>query len=137
MSQPWSSVRVAGLALDVPAQLVPTEEAAIEGSAAVLEGAGLRLTIDASPFADPLTRYGAKPGFEHWQEAVGSTTADFVLFEEEGTRTVAVTIPGRATAVVHQPAGDPRDVALQILRSIRTEQIRPDKSRTDQGESND
>lgn len=132
MSQPWSSVRVAGLALDVPAQLVPLDEAAFEGSAAVLEGAGMRLTVDASPFADPLTRYGAKPGFEHWQEPVGRATADFVVFEEEGTRTVAVTIHGRATAVVHQPAGAPKDVALQILRSIRTDQIR-----TEQGETND
>jgi hypothetical protein len=127
MSQPWSSVRVAGLALDVPAQLVPSDEAGFEGSAAVLEGADMRLTVDASPFADPLTRYEAKPGFEYWQEAVGSITADFVLFEEEGTRTVAVTIPGRATAVVHQPADADKDVALQILRSFRT----------DQGESND
>jgi hypothetical protein len=58
---------------------------------------------------------------------VGSHTADFVLFEEEGIRTVAMNIPGRATAVVHLPAGAERDVALQILRSIRT----------DQGESND
>ncbi|MHC6594279.1 hypothetical protein [Arthrobacter sp. C152] len=132
MSQPWKSVRVAGLSLDVPAQLAHADEHGIEGGAAVLEGAGLRLTVDASLFADPLTRYGSKPGFEHWQEAVGSSTADFVLFEEAGTRTVAVTIPGRATAVVHQPAGAPRDVALQILRSIRTDQVR-----TDQGESND
>ena len=127
MSQPWSSVRVAGLSLDVPAQLAAVDEHGIEGSVAVLEAAGLRLTVDGSPFADPLTGYGSKPGFEHWKEAVGGNTADFVLFEEEGTCTVAVTIPGRATAVVHQPAGTPKDVALQILRSIRT----------DQGESND
>ena len=127
MSQAWNSVRVANLSINVPAQLAPADEQGIEGSAAVLEGAGLRLTVDASPFADPLTRYGSKPGFEHWQEPVGGTPADFVLFEEEGTCTVAVTIHGRGTAVVHLPAGAERDVALQILRSIRT----------DQGESND
>jgi hypothetical protein len=126
MKQPWSSVRMAGLALDVPAQLAPSEEHGIEGGAAILEGAGMRLTVDASPFADPLTRYADKPGYEHWQEPVASQSADFVVFEEEGTRTVAVTIPGRATAVVHQPADAERDVALQILRSIRT----------DEGESN-
>ena len=126
MEQGWSSLRVAGLALDVPSALAPAPGQAIEGSAAVLEGAGMRLTVDASLFADPLTRYAAKPGYEHWQEAVASQSADFILFEEEGTRTVAVAIPGRATAVVHLPAGAQRDVALQILRSIRT----------DQGESN-
>ena len=127
MGQPWSSLRVAGLALDVPEQLAPTPERAIEGEAAVLEGAGIRLTVDASPFADPLTRYTDKPGYEHWQEAVGSDTADFVSFEEEGIRTVAANFPGRATAVVHLSGDAQRGTALQILRSIRT----------DQGESND
>jgi hypothetical protein len=127
MEQGWSSFRLAGLALDVPSALAAAPGQAIEGSAAVLEGAGMRLTVDASLFADPLTRYAAKPGYEHWREAVGSQIADFVVFEEGGTRTIAANIPGRATAVVHLPAGAQRDVALQILRSIRT----------DKGESND
>jgi hypothetical protein len=127
MEQGWSSFRLAGLALDVPSALAAAPGQAIEGSAAVLEGAGMRLTVDAGLFADPLTRYAAKPGYEHWREAVGSQIADFVVFEEGGTRTVAANIPGRATAVVHLPAGAQRDVALQILRSIRT----------DIGESND
>jgi hypothetical protein len=127
MGQPWTSLRVAGLALDVPDQLAPSGERGIEGSAALFEGAGMRLTVDASPFADPLTRYADKPGYEHWREAVGSDTADFVLFEEAGTRTVAVNIPGRGTAVVHITSDGDRGTALQILRSIRT----------DQGKSND
>lgn len=127
MEQGWNSFRVAGLALDVPDLLAPSPERGIEGGAAVLEGAGIRLTVDASPFADPLTRYAEKPGYERWREAVGSNIADFVVFEEGGLRTVAATIPGRATAVVHLPADADRDLALQILRSIRT----------DQGESND
>jgi hypothetical protein len=127
MEQGWSSFRLAGLALDVPSVLAAAPGQAIEGSAAVLEGAGMRLTVDAGLFADPLTRYAAKPGYEHWREAVGSQIADFVVFEEGGTRTVAANIPGRATAVVHLPTGAQRDVALQILRSIRT----------DIGESND
>lgn len=126
MEQGWSSLRVAGLALDVPDLLAPSPEQGIEGSAAVLEGANMRLTVDASPFADPLTRYAEKPGYERWREAVGSQIADFVVFEEAGIRTVAANIPGRATAVVHLPADADKDVALQILRSIRT----------DQGESN-
>lgn len=121
MGQPWSSYRVSGLALDVPDELAPSTERGIEGSAAVLEGGGMRLTIDASPFADPLTGYAAKPGYEHWRESVGDETADFVQFEEEGLRTIAMKIQGRATAVVHQPAKAERDTALQILRSIRTE----------------
>jgi hypothetical protein len=87
----------------------------------------MRLTVDAGPFADPLTGYAGKPGYEHWREILGSHSADFVLFEEDGIRTVAVNIPGLATAVVHQPATAIRDTALQILRSIRTEK----------GESND
>lgn len=127
MGQGWSSLRVAGLALDVPELLAPSAERGIEGGAAVLEGAGMRLTVDAGPFADPLTRYADKPGYERWREAVGSNIADFVVFEEEGIRTVAANIPGRATAVVHLPAGAERDIALRILRSIRT----------DKGESND
>ena len=58
---------------------------------------------------------------------MGSQIADFVVFEEGGTRTIAANIPGRATAVVHLSPGAERDTALQILRSIRT----------DQGESNE
>jgi hypothetical protein len=127
MGQSWSSLRVAGLILDVPDQLAPSDERGIEGGAAVLEGACIRLTVDASPFADPLTRYANKPGYEHWQEVVGSDTANFVSFEEEGIRTIAVNFPGRATAVVHLAADAERGTALQILRSIRI----------DQGESND
>jgi hypothetical protein len=127
MGQPWSSLRVAGLALDVPEQLAPAHERAIVGGAAVLEGAGMRLTVDTSPFADPLTRYTDKPGYEHWREPVGTDIADFISFEEEGIRTVAANFPGRATAVVHLSGGAERGTALQILRSIRT----------DQGESND
>lgn len=127
MGQPWSSFRIAGLSLDVPDQLAPSPERGFEGGTAVLEGAGMRLTVDASPFADTLTGYADKPGFEHWREPLGGETADFVLFEEEGVRTLAVKIPGRATAVVHQPATARQDTALQILRSIRT----------DQGESNE
>lgn len=121
MGQQWSSVRVSGLSLDVPDQLAPSAERGVDGSAAVLEGGGMRLTIDASPFADPLTGYTIKPGYEHWREPVGNGTADFVQFEEEGLRTLAMKIPGRATVVVHQPAKAERDTALQILRSIRTE----------------
>jgi hypothetical protein len=121
MGAPWSSVRVAGLALDVPDQLAPAAERGIEGGAAVLEGAGMRLTVDASPFADPLTGYAGKSGYEHWREVVAGNTVDFVVFEEEDTTTVAMNMPGRATAVVHLPAGAERDAALQILRSIRTD----------------
>jgi hypothetical protein len=121
MGQPWSSLRVAGLALDVPDQLAPSNERSFEGGAAVLEGVGMRLTVDASPFADPLTGYAGKPGYEHWREVVGKETADFVSFEEEGTRTIAVNVPGRATAVVHISADAERGTALQILRSIRIE----------------
>ncbi|TLM81704.1 hypothetical protein FDW83_14875 [Pseudarthrobacter sp. NamE2] len=127
MGQPWTSFRIAGLALDVPDQLAPSPERGIEGGTAVLEGAGMRLTVDASAFADPLTGYANKPGYEHWRESLGGDTADFVLFEEDGVRTLAVKIPGRATAVVHQPATAQQDTALQILRSIRK----------DQGEFND
>ncbi|TLM74527.1 hypothetical protein [Pseudarthrobacter sp. NamB4] len=128
MGHRWNPFRVGGLELDVPEQLAPSGEHGIEGSAAVLEGAGMRVTVEASPFADPLTRYQNKPGFEQWREALGGgDTANFILFEEKGLRTVAVTIPGRATAVVHGSADEDRDVSLQILRSIRT----------DQGHSND
>ncbi|MBO1268368.1 hypothetical protein J1902_10335 [Arthrobacter sp. PO-11] len=122
MDPAWSTLRVAGVALDIPDELAPTDERGVEGGAAVLEGSKLRLTLDASPFADPLTRYTDKPGYEHWREIVGGLPADFVSFEDQGTRIVATNIAGRATAVVHIPADADRSVALQILRSIRTDQ---------------
>jgi hypothetical protein len=89
----WSFRHVAGMSLDVPKTLAPRDERGIEGDVAVLEGAGVRLTIDTSPFADPLTRYTDKPGYEHWQEDIGGVGAEFLTFEEGGMRTLATRDP--------------------------------------------
>lgn len=123
--QDWRTTRLAGVELDVPAELAPTDEQAIDGPAATLAGPNLRLSLDAGPFADPLTGYASKPGFERRLEDIGGEQAEVVSFaDSDGTRVLAARLPGPLTAVVHAAPGVDPEVALRMLRSMR----RPDRS---------
>ena len=61
-SAEWRTVRDACVEIDVPPDMAPSAAQGIEGPAMDLAGHGLRLIVDCSPFADPLTSYEAKPG---------------------------------------------------------------------------
>jgi hypothetical protein len=116
----WRTTRLAGVELDVPAELAPTDEQGIDGPAATLESPNLRLILDAGPFADPLTGYASKPGFERRLEDIGGEPAEVVSFAgENGARVLATRLPGPLTAVVHAAPGVDPEVALRILRSLR------------------
>jgi hypothetical protein len=116
----WRRVTVAGVELEVPAELAPASEAALDGPAASFEAPGLRLLLDSSPFADPLTGYESRPEFARMEEQIGGVPAKIVSFRsDDGTRVIAARLPGLLTAVAHvAPDGDP-ELALRILRSIR------------------
>jgi hypothetical protein len=108
-----------GAEFDVPADLIPAPGQGLEGPAAVFEGGGVRLTLDASLFADPLTGHGDKPGFTQRHDRVGGEERQIVSYAAgEDTRVFATRLTG-LTATVHvQEAADP-ETALRILRSIR------------------
>ena len=119
-SDEWHAVRGPGLELTVPPDLAPTGEQGIDGPVSSFEGHGLRLMVDRSPFADPLTGYQDKAGYERHREQIAGETADLVTYlEDDGTRVLATRLPGPVTAVVHAaPEMDP-EIALRIVRSIR------------------
>jgi hypothetical protein len=116
----WRHVAGAGFELDVPEQLAPANEAALDGPAVSFEGPGLRLILDRSPFADPLTGYESKPEFTRKIEMISGARAEIVSFRsDDGTHVYATRLPGPLTAVAHVAPGGGPEVALRMLRSIR------------------
>lgn len=115
----WTHVVMAGVDLEVPPGMVPLPGQGIDGTAAVLEGGGLRLVLDRSLFADPLTGHRAKPAFAEWREEIGGVARTLVSYgADESAQVLATRLPG-LTATIHVPRGVDPDVALRILRSIR------------------
>lgn len=116
----WRTLQVAGLEIEVPPDVVPSSEVPIDGEAVVLEGPGIRVTLDRSPFADPLTGHNARPEFRQREERIGDRPAVVVSFRADGaTRVVAARLPGLLTAVVRVAPGVDEEIALRMLRSIR------------------
>jgi hypothetical protein len=120
MAGEWQTVRAGGVELDAPEEVAEGSDQGVEGPVATLAGPGIRLTIDSSPFADPLTRYGSEAEYRLDREDIGGEPAEVVSFRaEDGTNVVAARLPGRLTAVAHTDSDADRDVALRMLRSIR------------------
>lgn len=117
--QPWVHVTTEALELDVPPDMIPSGEQAIEGQAAVIEGAGLRVTIDASPFADPLTGHRSHPGFRSWSESIDGEPRPVIAFPATGGHVFAVRLAG-VTVTIHVAEGAADDRALRVLRSVRS-----------------
>jgi hypothetical protein len=92
----------------------------MDGPTVTLTSPGLRLIIDHSAFADPLTGYESQRGFARRRDAIAGEAADVVSFRaDDGTLVVATRLPGPMTAVVHvAPDTDP-EIARRMLRSIR------------------
>ena len=115
----WRHLHFGNIELDVPAELATGSEQGIDGAAAILEGAGLRLTLDASPFADPLTSYESKVGYRSWYEAVGGRRQELMSFDsDDGGSVIAARFRGPVTVVVHVGPGADVEIAMQIIRSI-------------------
>jgi len=115
----WQHVEAAGVELDVPAELTVTSDQGLEGPAAVLEGGNMRLTLDGSAFADPLSGHREKPGFTQWRDEVYGEEREFVSFlADEDTQIFASRLPGFTATVQMERSADP-EIAKRILRSIR------------------
>jgi hypothetical protein len=121
----WRTVRADGVEFEAPAEVVSQsgDAAEVEGPVATFLGPGLRLLIDRTPFADPLTRYASQPDYRHSRETIGGQPSDVVTFRaEDGTNVLAARYPGPPaplTAVAHvAPDTDPA-IGMRMLRSIR------------------
>jgi hypothetical protein len=116
----WTRVELPGVVLEVPAGLVSEAGQGAEGAAAVLEGGGLRVVVDTSLFADPLTGHAAQPGFRTWSESVDGSEREVVAFGDAGGRVVATRLPGvTATVRLTEATEAGMETALRILRSVR------------------
>lgn len=119
-SAQWRTVRGECVEIDVPPDMAMSAAQGIEGPVLDLASPGLRLIVDCSPFADPLTSYEPKPGFERRREMIDDRQADVVSFTaDDGTRVLGARLPGEVTAVVHAAPGTDPAIALRMLRSIR------------------
>lgn len=115
----WRRLRLAGADVEVPDGMAPAEEQGVEGGVVVLEDAGLRLTVDATPFRDRLEGYDSRPGFRAWSETVDGGRLELVGFDDEdGGQVLATTVPGGPTVAVHVEQEAYQPDALRILRSI-------------------
>lgn len=121
----WSETvptRVGNLTVHLPAVLTRRDGTAIDSAAAVFEAAGVRVIVDAGPFADPLQPRGGAANYEEHDVRVGGMPARRVSYDEpDGTRTVAVHVrnpPFTVTAMASPNV--PRDVLDNIVSTIET-----------------
>jgi hypothetical protein len=98
-------------------------EPGIEAGSASLVGPDLRLIVDQSAFADTLSEYDSRPGFNRRREQIAGESADVLSFRaDDGTNVVAVRLSGGLTAVVHASPDVDTEVPLRILRSLSIHQ---------------
>jgi hypothetical protein len=121
----WSDrvpVRVDGLLLRLPAALI-AGGSAIDGPAAVFEGPGVTVVVDAGPFADRLDAHVGKPAFQESRVEVAGTSGRRVSFSapDTGTQTSALHVDGPrpfTVAVIAAPSV-PDTVAADVLASVQ------------------
>jgi len=120
MSMDWHRVEGVGVSLDVPGGVVAATGEESDGAAVTFAGEEMRVILDASPFADSLTRYESYPEFEKHREEIDGEMLDVVCFRApNGTRVVGARLRGVLTAVVHMGSRTEKQAALKVLRSIR------------------
>ncbi len=115
----WRTTRFHDIELTVPPGLAPADGQGVEGDVSVLEGGGVRLVLDRSPFADPVTGHRAKPQYQHRRERIAGELTDVVSFSNsDGGMVVASRLAVPCTVTVHLADPADIDVGLQIIRSI-------------------
>lgn len=90
----------------------------VEGDVLVLEGAGLRVTLDASLFRDHLTGVTSRPGAPQSSESPGEDGRRVVAFDTNEGTVLATEVAGSLTASVHVDSGADQESARHIIRSI-------------------
>ena len=108
--------------VDLPAALVSQRQQAVDSPAATFEGEGLKVILDAGPFADRLESHLGRPDYREELTELGGVVGRIVSFRNpDGTETLASHVPPPAsvTVVVHADASVPQHVARQIIESLR------------------
>ena len=120
-----------GISFEVPSPVhAEAESTGIDSAVTAWTASGYEITIDRGPFADPLTQYGSRRGHAAADESVNGRNVRVVEFaDDDGTRVVGAHFPRRPTdadsvsvpmtVIVRLVSGTPKDVALNIIRSIR------------------
>lgn len=125
----WHRVEGPGIVVDVPADVSAragtdragsgSDASGSDGPAVTLSGPDVTVILDRSAFADSLAGYSGQQDFGRHEEQIADRTADVISFSaHDGTRVVGTRLGG-LTAVVHLAPGQPDDIALRVLRSIR------------------
>ena len=120
--EPRIHVRVGAIDLELPAVLAPRPETAVDSASAVFEGGGLFVLVDQGPFAPSLDADVGRPGFHEASELVNGWPARLVTYNDESaTSTTALEVAGpqRVTVVIRATSDVPREVPLEIARSVQ------------------
>jgi len=130
MSADWKEIRLAdvGLRLRSPVDLTPLAARGVDSPAQVLGGVDLEVTVDAGPFADPLTGYRDRPAYQATEETIGGRPARAIScrLDEQGGHLAGAHFPEQPRApgprqltvsVVDRGCAD-ADRALRIVRSL-------------------
>jgi hypothetical protein len=121
-----------GISFEVPSPVhAEAENTGIDSVVTAWTANGYEITIDRGPFADPLTQYSSRRGHAAADESVNGRNVRVVEFaDDDGTRVVGAHFPRRSdtdadsvsvpiTMIVRLVPETPKDVALNIIRSIR------------------
>ena len=113
------------VSIRLPEEVGPTDDRAIDSTAATWSGKGISLLVDEGPFADPLTSYENRPNYRAAEETIGGRKARVVAFDQpDGTRSVAAHFPddggepGALTVVARGESGVAQELLNQIIRDI-------------------
>jgi hypothetical protein len=120
--EPRVHVRVGAVGLELPAGVAPCEGTPADSASAVFEGEGLTVLVDQGPFAPSLEADVGRPGYREEPTEVGGSPARLVTFDEDGgsfTTALEIAPPNRATVVVRADSSVPRQVPLDIVRSVQ------------------
>lgn len=124
-------VTVGSVSLELPAEAVKGQDAAIDSAAGVFEGAGLRIIVDQGPFANRLDSFAGLPEYRQESREVSGTTGHAVSFRspDRGTSTTAIHLPAPkfATVVVEAEPQVPPQVPPQIIDSLRWVERSPEE----------
>jgi hypothetical protein len=121
--EPRVRVHVGAVGLDLPAIVARQPGTPTDSASATFDGGGLTVLVDQGPFAPTLDADVGRPGFREERTDVGGSRARIVTYDEDdGSFTTALEIaaPHRATVVVRADSSVPRQVPLEIVRSVQT-----------------
>ena len=120
--EPRVHARVGTVALELPATVAPQAGTPVDSASAVFEGEGLAVLVDQGPFAPSLDADVGRPGYQEEALQVGGSPARLITYDEDDGRfTTALEIAGphRTTVVVRADRSVPRQVPLEIVRSVQ------------------